>query len=105
MAQALCQGPRTSNTWLTPPAHPTLAPDEVHVWLVHLDVDAHTVAVLAASLPWAERERALAFRSESARTQFVVTRTALRSILSAYLDVSPLRLEFVHGPQGKPALA
>src|SRR5262249_10829075 len=45
------------------------------------------------------------FRSESARTQFVVTRAALRSILSDYLDLSPLRLSFVHGPQGKPALA
>jgi 4'-phosphopantetheinyl transferase len=91
--------------WLSPPAHPTLSPDEVHVWLVHLAVDAHTVAELAASLPQAERERAYQFRNEAARTQFVVTRSALRSILSVYLDVSPLRIEFVHGPQGKPALA
>ena len=91
--------------WLPPNAHPALGPDEVHVWLVNLAVSAHAAAELAAALPAAEQERAAAFRSESARTQFVVTRSALRGILSADLDVSPLRLEFVHGPAGKPALA
>lgn len=91
--------------WLIPPAHPTLPPDEVHVWFVNLAVDAHTVAELAASLTGTEQQRAFSFRSVSARTQFVVTRSSLRSILSAYLDVSPLRPEFVHGPQGKPTLA
>jgi 4'-phosphopantetheinyl transferase len=91
--------------WLQPPAHPPLPPDEVHVWFVNLAVDTHTVAELMASLPWTEQERAISFRSVSARTQFVVTRTSLRSILSAYLDVSPLHLRFIHGPQGKPALA
>ncbi len=92
-------------TWHHPPEHPALAPDEVHVWFVNLAVDAHHVAQLTASLPWTEQQRALAFRSDSARTQFVVTRSSLRSILSAYLDVSPLHLKFMHGPQGKPALA
>jgi 4'-phosphopantetheinyl transferase len=92
-------------TWHPPSTHPTLPPDEVHVWFVHLAVDAHTIAELIASLPYEEQQRAYSFRSESARTQFVVTRSALRSILSAYLDVSPLRLTFIHGPQGKPALA
>jgi 4'-phosphopantetheinyl transferase len=91
--------------WLPPTGHPALGPDEVHVWYVNLAVGAHAAAELAASLPAAEQGRAAAFRSESARTQFVVTRSALRSILSADLDLSPLRLEFVHGPAGKPALA
>jgi 4'-phosphopantetheinyl transferase len=78
--------------------------DEVHVWYVRLAADEHAVTELIASLPATERQRALAFRHPQARAQFVVTRTALRSILSAYLEVSPLRLEFVHGPQGKPSL-
>ena len=91
--------------WLSPAGHPTLGPDEVHVWFVNLAVNAHAVAELTASLPCAEQERALSFRGGAPRTQFVVTRSALRSILSADLDVSPLRLEFVHGPAGKPALA
>ena len=91
--------------WLQPPAHPALAPDEVHVWFVNLAVDAHILGELTASLPWTEQQRAFSFRSESARTQFVVTRSSLRSILSGYLDVSPLHLKFTHGPQGKPALA
>lgn len=91
-------------TWHQPSAPPALAPDEVHVWFVNLAIDAHAVAELASSLPWAEQQRAASFRSASARTQFIVTRSALRSILSTYLDVSPLRLEFTHGPQGKPAL-
>jgi 4'-phosphopantetheinyl transferase len=96
----------TSTTiWQTPTAHPPLLPDEVHVWFVNLAVDGHTVAELITSLLLAEQERAASFRSEDARRQFVVTRSALRSILSSYLDVSPLQLKFVHGPQGKPALA
>ena len=91
-------------TWHQPPTHPALSPDEVHVWFVNLAVDAHTVAELAASLPWTEQQRAASFHSVSARTQFVVTRSALRCILSAYLDLSPLQLRFTHGPQGKPSL-
>ena len=91
--------------WLTPTTHPPLEADEVHVWLVSLAVSLPTVAALVLQLPSAEQERAARFRNDGARTQFVVTRTALRTILGAYVGCSPLEVEFMHGPQGKPALA
>ncbi len=52
-----------------------------------------------------EIERAARFQSEGARSRFVLTRGWLRVILARSLDVTPERLTFSYGANGKPALA
>lgn len=77
---------------------------DVDVWYVDLAVGAGTVARLAASLATDERVRAGRFKFERDTRRFVVTRSALRAVLGAYLGVPPRSLTFSYGAHGKPAL-
>lgn len=91
--------------WLSPPAGLTLPGDEVHVWRASLDLPASRVQELAQALSADERTRASRFRFERDRRRFIASHGILRAILGRYLDVEPARLQFCHGPYGKPALA
>jgi 4'-phosphopantetheinyl transferase len=90
-------------TWEKPPAGVTACPSEVHVWRIR----AHdpNVAAVWGSLSRAEHERASRFRSHAAQAEFIVSRGALRSIISNYLGVVPQAVEFTQNPYGKPELA
>jgi 4'-phosphopantetheinyl transferase len=63
------------------------------------------VAGLSELLADDERARAGRYRVEPARTQFVITRALLRTLLAGYLGAEPAEIAFAHGPHGKPALA
>jgi 4'-phosphopantetheinyl transferase len=52
-----------------------------------------------------EQERARRFRLEDDRQRWSRARTALRTVLARYTEISPQELEFVIGEHGKPALA
>lgn len=71
---------------------------EVDVWLVSLEGDSASV------LSPDEELRAARFCFESDRNRWVCARTALRTILADYADLSPKDLRFVLGPHGKPRL-
>jgi 4'-phosphopantetheinyl transferase len=51
-----------------------------------------------------ELERVERARRGEARERFAAVRGTLRAILSSYLDVDPLEVPIVYGPQGKPYL-
>ena len=92
-----------SPVWLSPPTHPRVNHDEVHVWRVSLD--QLQTPKFVALLNDNERVRAARFRFPEHRHRFTVARGALRTILGRYLEVEPAALEFSYGPYGKPALA
>src|ERR1700687_1874040 len=92
-----------SSVWLSPPAHPRVSNDEVHVWRVSLDQSQALKFVVL--LDDDERERADRFRFQEHRNRFVVARGALRTALWRYLEVEPAALQFSYGRYGKPSLA
>ncbi len=92
--------------WSTPPSEPSLAPDEVHVWLASLDRPAASEdAQLRDLLAPDEARRADAFAAEDERRRFVVGRGLLRVLLGRYLHEAPAVLRFDYGERGKPTLA
>jgi 4'-phosphopantetheinyl transferase len=92
-------------SWHPAPARVGLSADEVHVWCAALRRTATDVEGLARLLSAEERERAGRFRSDSARTEFVVARGMLRAILARYLARAADRIALGHTNQGKPKLA
>ncbi len=83
----------------------TIPAGEAHVWTTVLEVPETELGRLAALLSPEELERARRFRFECHRNRFVVGRGRLREILAAYLDTSPVEIEFTYGDSGKPELA
>jgi 4'-phosphopantetheinyl transferase len=80
------------------------ASGEVHVWSVDLDLPAERLGALGGVLSEDELLRAAAFKVEDGRRRFVITRSALRTLLGRYLDVDPITLRFAATANGKPRL-
>jgi 4'-phosphopantetheinyl transferase len=78
---------------------PPLERGAVHVWRVRVE-DATQVP---PSLSAEECERASRLRGR-ARARFIITRSALRARLAAYLDRPPESIAFRYGATGKPML-
>jgi 4'-phosphopantetheinyl transferase len=95
----------TELTWSPAPAKPALGPVDVHVWAIPLDVPPAAIPVFAQSLSLSEKERSARFHFDIHRNRYIVGRSAMRRILSTYLDLSPGALEFVQSELGKPDLA
>ena len=78
--------------------------DLVDVWRIDLrasDVDlGERITVLSAD----EQSRAARFISEPARRQFIMARSAIRSILSEYVAAAPRALRLAATGRGKPFL-
>jgi 4'-phosphopantetheinyl transferase len=91
--------------WPAPPVAAVLAPHDVHVWRVRLDVPPAALAELTAVLAADERARAARFRFVRDRDRFIAARGTLRAILARYLRRQPAALRLALGPHGKPHLA
>jgi 4'-phosphopantetheinyl transferase len=72
--------------------------DEAHVWLVDLEEPCDNW------LSPAEQERANAMRHAEKQRHFIAARSALRLILSKYVDSAPDKLALAAAAQGKPFL-
>ena len=94
-----------ASQWRAPPADPTLAGDDVHVWRAPLDLPPARVAELRRALSDDEAQRADRLRFDHLRAHAVVSRGLLRTILSRYLRLAPHQLVFRANAFGKPALA
>ena len=82
---------------------PILNPNEIHIWwanLTRLTVTSGHWKILDAS----EQERALRFKRECDRDQYVLTRSLLRTLLSSYTHIPGADIRFCYGCKGKPAL-
>jgi 4'-phosphopantetheinyl transferase len=91
-----------AQSWVTAPAEPALAADEVHVWRASLERNDTTVQALERLLTAEERQRAQRFVFNRDQRRFVIARGLLRTILSRYLQRDPVRIQFSYGEHGKP---
>jgi 4'-phosphopantetheinyl transferase len=82
----------------------TLLDGVCDVWSITLSKAPQDLGDLEAGLSATERERAAAFLVPAPRRQFVIARTALRSLLSRYLGISPSACNFEFNAHGKPSL-
>jgi 4'-phosphopantetheinyl transferase len=76
----------------------------VHLWQRRLDASAAEVNAYCRLLSSEEQERALRFRVERPRKEFVLTRGTLRTLLAQYLGITPQEVHFRYAVRGKPAL-
>src|ERR1700745_1394670 len=83
---------------------PELAPGMVHLWHTRLSPSANEPEACKELLSSEENDRALRFRVEQPRNDFVVTRGTLRFLLARYLGCSPQDVRFSYGVHGKPVL-
>ncbi len=91
--------------WTYSPTPPQLRPNEIHVWLNPLVIEASTQSLLHSYLSADEKQRAARFHFERDRIRFIATRGTLRTLLGQYLRKQPGELQLRLGQQGKPALA
>ncbi|QJR80950.1 4'-phosphopantetheinyl transferase superfamily protein [Alteromonas pelagimontana] len=90
------------------PSTPIAIPrDEIHVWLVDIlkMQRADILGECSAMLSKDENDRLKSFRSQSRKQQFLVSRAALRSVVSCYSpEESAKSLRFTTNAHGKPEL-
>lgn len=91
-----------ADTWSDPPGEPDLGEGAVHLWRIALTVDAYALSRRASCLSPDERARATRYHFDRDRRRFVAGRVALRTIVAAYLRVSPADVRFRYGAEGKP---
>lgn len=84
---------------------PELLPDVVHVWIRPLKVPPPIEQACCELLSQEECERAERFRAGSPRSNFILTRAALRSLTAVYLGIKPHDVRFRYSKHGKPELA
>lgn len=94
-----------SSGWGSPPLHPVLDKDQVHLWLTWVDQAIAQVPQLRQILSADEQARADRFHFERDRHRFTISRGRLRQILSRYLNTSAEQIQFCYGIHGKPSLA
>jgi len=82
----------------------SLAPGEVHVWWMALDLPADLLVRLEPWLDYGERARASRFHFDPHRRRFVAAHGQMRALLGAYSGLAPPAVQFAAGANGKPAL-
>jgi len=83
---------------------PGLQSDVAHIWTRPLEVAAVVQEACFALLSQEERERAARYRVGRPRTDFIVTRGTLRSLVAGYLGIGPQEMSFRYSEHGKPHL-
>ncbi len=92
------------SAWPVPTAPPSLTESNVHIWRVFLERPPCELEELRRTLSGDELARADRYRIPAARNQYIVARSALRTILAGYLGDHPRALRFTHAALGKPYL-
>ncbi|MEG4228571.1 4'-phosphopantetheinyl transferase superfamily protein [Microcoleus sp. N9_B2] len=92
-------------SWNSTPQNLTLDINEIHVWRVSLAQTESCLQSLQQTLSTDERTKADRFHFPKGRSQFIVSRGALREILSRYLTINSHILRFDYNPYGKPSLS
>ncbi|MEG4022383.1 4'-phosphopantetheinyl transferase superfamily protein [Microcoleus sp. S13C4] len=92
------------DSWNSPPLDLTLNLGEIDVWRVSLAQTESCLQSLQETLSTDERTKADRFRFPKDRSQFIVSRGALRAILSRYLNINSHILRFDYNSYGKPSL-
>ena len=78
--------------------------DSVHLWQRPLQITGGDLEACHALLSAEERERAQRYRVERPRSDYILTRGTLRSLLARYLRRAPNEISFRYTEFGKPLL-
>ena len=81
-----------------------LPPNVVHLWWRSLKASEEAVQACFEILSHDEQDRTSRFLVDHARNNFILTRSALRSLLAVYLQKKPQELSFGLTKYGKPFL-
>lgn len=87
-----------------PPRRARLAPGEVHVWRLDLNVPAGEVSQLNQTLDDGELARAARLLFDADRRRFISAHGFARRLLGSYLGLTPEAIRYEHAPHGKPHL-
>ncbi|SAK59592.1 4'-phosphopantetheinyl transferase [Caballeronia calidae] len=90
---------------VTPIPLPAAAPDDVRVWLVHIDLTAPLDGAYFAVMHASERARAARFLRHADAARFATVRCALRYMLAAETGADGASLVLDAGEKGRPFLA
>ena len=91
--------------WTNAATCPSLAPDEVHIWWLALDLPENEIYRCRSTLHQMELKRANRFRFDKHRHRYIAGRAHLRSLLGRYLSVLPEDIALKFGPLGKPYIS
>jgi len=86
-------------------ADSTLTLGVVHIWQIPLSIQAARVRDCRSILSQDENHRADRFYFDRDRNRFIAARSAIRRILSRYVEMAPADLVFCYGLKGKPELS
>lgn len=80
---------------------------DIDIWLIYYDeiVDEHQLAALRALLNPQEVDKEGRFFFADDRKRYLVTRAAVRMLLSRYAPIAPERWEFSRNAYGRPGIA
>jgi 4'-phosphopantetheinyl transferase len=81
-----------------------LRPGAVHLWQRRLQISGGDLEECHALLSGEERERAQRYRVERPRSDYILTRGTLRSLLARYLKKTAQEISFRYTEYGKPFL-
>ena len=84
---------------------PELPPHAVHIWQRRLSTDDPSLDACFELLSPEEQEKAARYRVEHPRSDYILTRGTLRSLLSRYLGKDPREIHFRYASHGKPYVA
>ncbi|SAK54176.1 4'-phosphopantetheinyl transferase [Caballeronia temeraria] len=90
---------------LRPMPLPAHAPDDVRVWLLHIDFSEPLDSAAYATMNADERARAARFLRHADASRFGAVRCALRHLLAVETGDDPANLVFDAGDRGRPFLA
>lgn len=91
--------------WRSAPPVLELAPDQVDIWRVDLELSEAAFNLMQASLSADESARAARFHFEADGRRYIAAHACLRNVLARYLALDPRELDFRAGSHGKPELA
>lgn len=81
-----------------------LSENEIHIWLVDLETQLQNLKAYWSYLSKIEQSRAIKFRFESHKNNYIIRTGILRILLSNHLMCQPNEIEFEVGEFGKPKL-
>lgn len=90
--------------WVRPSIKLKLLDNEVHLWLVNLNISSQEIARLTNTLSPDEIARADRFKFKEHRYRFIAARGHLRQIISNYLQKFSQEIIFEYSDRGKPKL-
>lgn len=93
------------SVWPAPLANPTLAAQELHVWVASLNRPKTQINQFWRYLAEDEIARANRFYFDHDREHYIVARGLLRQLLGSYLQLPAAHIVFAYGEHGKPELA